>query len=424
MVNKSSDKSFCALAWVHSFVNLGGEYQVCCTSEEFENNILDNNGNKINIMDGFEPSEIMNTNYMKELRLKMLEGKWDALCGRCLITEKNNGVSRRMIENKGYEDLIPSLLEATNTDGTINVDINSADYRLGNICNLQCRMCNPRSTLKWIDEWNEIKPENEKFAETNIEEFRSYDWFDRPELIKDFRLKAPTLKHLHFAGGEPLIVPQMRKILQECINSGNAKNITITYNTNLSVLPEKVIELWKHFRGVKLLISVDAVGDLNNYIRYPANWSDIDNNLKRIDKEHKELNIKEALISTTVQILNISRIDELVDYLAQFSFIMRVPNLINLHVPNYFQSTVLPENLKIKTTQKLLKLAEKAQGSVNETHRYLIDNIRQVVSFMNSEKNYEERFPIFLKFQSDFDKKRNINLYDHCPELQQYSTSC
>jgi sulfatase maturation enzyme AslB (radical SAM superfamily) len=256
-------KSFCVLPWTHSFVNLGGEYQVCCTSEEFlNNNIRNDEGKPINIMDGMSPEEVMNTQYMKDLRLKMLNGQWDEVCGRCLITEENNGVSRRNIENIGYEEFIPSLLESTQEDGTIDPTILSADYRLGNICNLQCRMCNPKSTLKWVDEWNEIKPEREKFPQELIEEYRGYDWYDRPELIEDFKKKAGTIKFLHFAGGEPLIVPQMRRILEECIKSGNAKNITITYNTNLTVLPQKVIELWKQFKGVKLLISVDATGGL------------------------------------------------------------------------------------------------------------------------------------------------------------------
>ncbi len=424
MVKKLTDKSketFCALAWTHSFVNLGGEYQVCCTSEEFDNNILDDNGKKINIMDGLKPSDVMNTNYMKKLRQKMLNGQWDSICGRCLITEKNNGISRRMIENKGYEDIIPSLLETTQEDGTINVDIKSADYRLGNICNLQCRMCNPRSTVKWIDEWNEIKPEVEKFSNEYIEELRGYDWFDQPELIKDFRQKVSTIQHLHFAGGEPLIVPQMRKILQECINSGNAHNITITYNTNLSVLPEKVIELWKQFKAVKLLISIDAAHELNSYIRYPSRWIDIDKNLKRIDKEYKTLNIQEALVSTTVQILNIDKLDQLFEYLSQFSFIIKVPNLINLHVPHYFQSTVLPKEIKSKVTKKLLVIAKHKEGLVHESHQYLIDNIYQIIAFMNREDNFEKYFLTFLKFQNDFDKKRNLSLFNYCPELQPYT---
>jgi len=419
--NQSNIKTFCPLAWVHNFVNQDGSYQVCCTSEEFDNFIRDNNNEKIYIKDNYTPKEIMNTEFMKKLRLQMLNGEWPDMCKRCEIPEKMNGVSRRNVEVMNYEKLNDSLLAGTKDDGEISNEILSADYRLGNLCNLQCRMCNPRSTALWIKEWNEIKPDGEKFSKEVMDSYSQYDWISSDDFLEEFDLKAGSLQHIHFAGGEPLIVPQMRHILQKCIEAGNAKNIVLTYNTNLVKLPKNVTELWKHFKTVKLLASIDAVGELNNYIRYPANWDLIHKNLLYIDNNYEELNVSECMLSTTVQVLNITRMEELYKYLSQFNFIVAVPNLVNLNVPSYFQTTILPKELKDSASDTLLKIKKDYYTKIPKHYHYLLDNIDSIINFMNSADHFKtNHFKEFIKFQYKFDQKRNLNVFDHFPSLKKF----
>lgn len=64
------------------------------------------------------------------------------------------------------------------------------------------------------------------------------------------------------SGGEPLINRGHQEILQHLIEKGESQNIKIEYNTNLSVIPPKLIELWSHFKKVKLFVSLDGIGDL------------------------------------------------------------------------------------------------------------------------------------------------------------------
>ena len=418
-MDKKSLKSFCVLPWIHSFVNTSGDYQVCCTSEEFPNSIIGDDGKKLTVMDQVTISQVMNSQYMKDLRLKMLNGNWERLCFRCKITEDNDGYSRRNIENRNYQNLIDGLIEKTEKDGTIHNEIISADYRLGNLCNLQCRMCNPGSTYLWIKEWNAIKPKWERYKEERIEEFKRLDWINSDHLIFDVKNKAHKLEHLHFAGGEPLIVPQMKNILEVCIAAGVAKNIQLTYNTNITKLPPQVVELWKEFKEVRLLVSIDAFGDLNSYIRYPSKWEIIDANLKTLDEHHKKMNVSEVLLSTTVQILNILHLDKLYKYLSQFKFIKKAPNLVNLHVPIYFQTTHLPNDLKKEATEKLLKIVPTIKDKVYPEDQYLVDNIQQVINFMNSQDN-SQNLLTFSSFQTAFDRKRKLQLFDVFPEIKPY----
>jgi MoaA/NifB/PqqE/SkfB family radical SAM enzyme len=420
-MNENAKKTYCPLAWTHSFVNQNGAYQVCCTSEEFDNNIRDNEGKVMFVSDGVDPHTVMNTDYMKNIRLQMLAGEWPAICTRCKISETLEGVSRRNVEITNFAAYNEDFVSSTEPDGTVPAIIKSADYRLGNLCNLQCRMCNPRSTKMWIKEWNEIKPELEQFSEEVLESYQKYDWIDSPALLNDFAAKASHLEHIHFAGGEPLIVPQMSLVLQKCIDSGNAANILVTYNTNLTVLPMKVLELWKHFKGVKILASIDAIGDLNYYIRYPSKWDQIEKNLRFIEENHKEYNITECMLSTTVQALNVLRLDEIYTYLEQFKFIVRVPNLVNLYMPPYQQTTVLPLALRKIASIQLQQRMNDLIDQVPPHYKYLVENIQQIIHFMNSPNgNQQKSFERFWDFQHKYDELKNLKLRDYLPEFESF----
>ncbi len=422
VLTEKNSKTICPLAWNHSFVNQDGTYQLCCTSEEFDNLLRDKNGKALKIEDGKNAIEVLNSETLKATRLQMLDGKWPLACRRCLISEKSGGVSRREIEFKAYSDKIESFLNSTNADGSVDkVEITSLDYRLGNLCNLQCRMCNPRSTKLWIGEWNELKPANEQFSPEVMDSYTKYNWIDSEYLVQDFEQKAQNLEHIHFAGGEPLLVPQMAKILQKCIDSGNAKNIVVTYNTNLTILPKKILELWKQFKGIKILASIDGIGDLNHYIRYPSNWENIEKNLKFIEENHKEYNIWECMLSTTVQILNIHRLDEIYNYLTQFKFIVPVPNLVMLYMPHYFQPCNLPPELKLIATKKLILIKMEKMNSIPDHYKYLVENIDSILKIMNSYDGFSNGgFEMFKKFQNQFDERKKLALLKSNPEFKKY----
>lgn len=412
-------KAFCVLPWLHSFVNIGGEYQVCCTSEEFHKGIPDNSGKFFKIQDRPSLEEVMNSDFMKKVRLDMLDGKMPKLCSRCVITENMDGISRRILDNGKFSHLIDELIENTLPDGTIPVNIMCADYRLGNICNLQCRMCNPRSTVMWIKDWNNVKEKNEILDPSTLAEYSSYKWIDEDYLLEEFDEKIRGINLLHFAGGEPLIAPRMHEMLQICIDRGVADKIAITYNTNITKLPEKVLQLWKHFREVRILCSVDGYGKVNDYVRMPAKWDVIDKNLRFLDDNAKDLKLSDIFLSTTVQAYNILNLDDLFEYLRGFKHINKVPNLVDLYSPDYLMSQVLPQDLKKRATERLTMLVPGLDKLLPPGKEYLIENIHQVIKFMNSKDLHPILWKEFVEFNRKIDEKRGMSMKECIPELYQ-----
>ncbi len=415
-MNGKNNDTFCPLAWIHSFVNLGGEYQVCCTSEEYKNSIHGENGKVYKITDDINIETVMNSQFMKNIRSQMMKGQWPEICQRCKLTEQMMGVSRREIESKTYESIKDDLLNLTSQDGSLNeIKILSTDYRLGNLCNLQCRMCNPGASKKWVKDWLEINPSS-NLKKEDLKKYSDDNWFEKDSLIFDVEKKANSIEHLHFGGGEPLLSPRMRDILNVYIKNKRSKEIILTYNTNITVLPQQVLELWPNFKEVRLLVSVDAFGSLNDYIRPPSVWKDIDNNLKYLDAHAHELKVTQIMLNTTVQIYNILRLKELCEYLEQFKNIVKIPNFILLHYPTYLQCNLLSNELKKIALNQLNYIYKKNLFQTPENLKYLLENIIQIKHFLNIEPR-PEAINKFKEVTKKLDTIHKMNLKDVSPEL-------
>ena len=342
--NEASKHSFCVLPWLHRFVNLGGEVQLCCTAEEFDHSYIRQDSKQpINITDGLSDEQIGATRHMRDIRVSMLKGQWPAACERCKLTEETGGCSRRQAENQHFDNHIPWIIENTNEQGHAPVRIRSRDYRLGNLCNLRCRMCHPRASKLLMEEWNEVARPRLRIDGEQAAEYKNMTWFHNQQLWDDFTTHCHDLEHLHFAGGEPLIIPEVQKALEICVEQGASGNIELTFNTNMTKIPARHRELWPQFKSVNLLCSIDAYGELNDYIRYPAKWIRLARNLDIIDQQHEELNLARATLSVTVQIYNIFHLHELIEYSHEhFSFIRAMPNLVHLSIPDYLTFSTCP----------------------------------------------------------------------------------
>lgn len=414
--NRSGGHSFCTLPWVHRFVNLGGEVQLCCTAEEHpESHLRDNQGRKINIADGLSVDEIQSTEYMKTIRRQMLQGQWPSACERCRVTEQAGGVSRRQHENVRFAPHIAQILEDTDASGETTTRIRSIDYRLGNLCNLRCRMCHPSASKLLLEEWNQVALRRDRIDTEQTAFFQHMDWFQQPGLWQELESQLQYVEHLHFAGGEPLIIPEVLQALELCVDQGVAGQIELTFNTNATKLPDRMLALWPEFKSVKLLCSVDAFGELNDYIRYPARWSRIDANLQRLDREHEALNLSELRLSATVQIYNIFKLDELFDYCARaFEFIEPEPNLIHLSVPAYFNVQHLPDGLKSQARKRLRTL----QTSLEDRGLHMgARQVESMINFMDMGRHSPIEMHEFRRVTERFDALRGESLAQRVPEL-------
>ena len=138
------------------------------------------------------------------------------------------------------------------------------------ICNLKCIICGPQYSSAWNTDYHHFDP---KYPLTRL--------YRDPEKVWQ-QLDFSSLTHLHFTGGEPLLNPDNKKILQHLDAIGRLSSVCISYNTNATVFPDsEITELWSRAKWVRLFLSLDGIESTFEYTRYPAQWSQVLDNIKK-----------------------------------------------------------------------------------------------------------------------------------------------
>jgi len=412
----SNSKTLCILPWLHRFTSEQGFHQICCSGEGPRKRLRDKDGHPLHINQALTDEELLNSPDLKAIRIAMLNEEWPSACERCRRSEEAGAKSVRQYMNDRFQHHWPEVLEQTVEDGTLsNPRVRYADIRLGNVCNLTCRMCGPGASRLWSDHYNEVQPPRFRILAAQLEDMKVNNWVKRQPARWLIEQCISSVEALQFAGGEPFIIPEMIEMLEVCVDSGRADQIALSYHTNLTVLPEKVTRLWPHFRSVTVICSVDGVGPLNEYIRRPSKWSDVDQNLHKLDAHCEEWNLRKIQFNTTVQIYNILSLADFFDYMGDnFKHVGPVPTFSPLYQPNYLSIANLPDDVKQIASDRLLSARSKAitryRGYIQLTSVDTIIALMQKPSHPNGLKD-------FLYFTEKTDHEFKDSWARSCPEL-------
>jgi sulfatase maturation enzyme AslB (radical SAM superfamily) len=425
--NRSSDgapekggDTFCVIPWMHRFTDEQGYSKLCCVADWETSFLLDESGHRLNVSQMLSDEQVMNSPQAKGARMQMMQGEWPHECGRCRQIESAGATSIRQHWNERFEHgRRAEWLADTAPDGTLGHPVvRYADIRLGNACNLTCRMCSPGASRLWAPVYNQVQPKLYRLPESELVHIRQNNWVKDESVERLIGQSLDGLEAMHFAGGEPLIIPEMVQALEMCIASGRAGEIDLSYNTNLTVLPEKVTSLWKHFKSVSLLCSVDGFERVTEYIRRPSKWADIDRNVRKVDAHYEEWKIRSASLSVTVQIYNILTLHHLLEYLrnAGLKHFRMLPNMVALFDPKYLSIQALPAAAKKVARARLLRELERPEAQAQPGYEFFAGCVASILAYMD-EDDKSSHLPDFLEFCDKSDKAFGDSWRDALPEL-------
>ncbi len=182
-------------------------------------------------------------------------------CKICIQAEKNGIVS--------YRQSSFDLLEDSNKIQFITIAVNKQ-------CNLACPICDSKSSSFWYREnLRHNIPQDEIIKNLHKEDKNNKITNKFLSLLQQQDLS--NLKYIKFGGGEPLMSDTHKKIL-EIVPS--PENIIIQYTSNFSIIPkDDVIKLWGKFKLVKWVASIDGIQERFNFLRWPFNWKDFEDNI-------------------------------------------------------------------------------------------------------------------------------------------------
>jgi MoaA/NifB/PqqE/SkfB family radical SAM enzyme len=428
MSNQSN--TFCPLPWIHLATRPNGDVRVCCTANASGAGLIDvkDAGLVTNMnLKTHTVEQVWNSEFMRNVRLQMLENKIPTSCTKCFQEESKGITSKRNWETMVWQDRldIDSIVAQTSPDGSLPVNIPYFDLRLGNMCQLKCIMCSPHDSSSWIKEWKIQYP---KYKTVELKQDQGWDssfdytWYQKGSFLDTMKNQSQHIKELYFAGGEPLLIPEHYKILEFMVETGAAKNCILRYNSNGLELPEKLFELWNHFKQVKFNFSVDALGERNDYIRYPSQWRSVVQNLERLDDTPDNVVVN---IACAVQLLNIMNLPELVHWKTSMNFKkINLPpygaGLIGTHLvylPSYLNVRVLPLHLKQEIEKRIIYFCARNQyGNEFINNPYGKQRWLGLVQYMMAE-DWSSKLPSTIEYLETCDQQRGTDFRKVFPEL-------
>lgn len=382
--------NICILPWISLETSPLGEIRACCMNTRS----LTKNGKHISLSDT-TLSKAFNSDDMVELRSAFIRGEKPSSCNRCWNEEAAGRISKRQNSWYRLKHLVTDIDFTRSDDGKLLF----LDLKLGNICNLKCRICGSFSSSKWAQEELDIYPDNTT-ARQNLKLGR---WpRESAEFWDDLNSYISNIRYMEFTGGEPFLIDEHFDLLQCAVDNGLAKDIEIHYNTNGTTFPQRGLELWQHFKLVEIALSIDDIGQRFEYQRYGANWDVVQNNLQKFRELRKNSNNIKLQLCLTVNVFNIWNLKEICKWIPKQKFNFVYFNV--LHDAWYFSIRSLPVTAKEKVTN----LYKNYNGAYNK-------DVFGLLQFMNQGKSSDGTDLLRVISESDIQRKQHLR--NVIPEL-------
>ena len=423
---KDIPPAFCVHPWVNLMVNTTSTYNFCCVTDKCD--LKDDNGNILTANKN-TPHEAWNSKTIRDVRKAMLNGEKLSICKRCWLQESIGKESYREKHNRewifgrlGEKEVDRRVQETIDNDYFLNSSPTYLDLRLGNICNLKCRMCNVWNSNQiekehltliknnsYVDIWTRSNNRSVHVQKPD------QDWLYAEKFWNILNEYIPNLKKVYFTGGEPTLIERNYEFMREIIKHGYQDKISIMFNTNCTNIQQRWLDVISEFTNVQVNASIDGVGAVNDYIRAPSHWESIYKNFCKIASM---LNVN-VDVSPVIQIYNIFDIGEILKFAQHVS--RKVGKIIDVDFlfctePSYFDPINLSEGIRDLAFIKLQKWQHSWLYDNSQVTKNSIDSYLKFLE-SNRDKNWKQNMEDFWNMTSVYDKTRKQSFQQSIPTL-------
>ena len=362
------------LPWISIETSPIGTARPCCLARE---EITNSDGVKYDLnKDNLET--IYHSEYMQNLRRQFRAGERPATCKLCWDEEDAGRASKRINSRIRLKELYTQV-DWENDDPD---QLWFLDLKLGNICNLKCRICGSWSSSKWAAEELDYMP-----AGSDKKQHIAYKWLKQgawprnsdTNFWDNLKTLLPNIKYLEFTGGEPWLIREHFELLQYAVDRGYSKNIDIHYNTNATQMPgEAESAIWRAFGRVDIAFSIDNVGSRFEYERYGAKWNLANEIIDYVHQSRTSMPNITTQLCFTINVQNVYYLDELLAWADTKPFgsiyfnMMHSPDHMSIQymtaeaqevVLNKLKTTVWTKNTYQREIDNVIKFIEQGSGS-------------------------------------------------------------
>jgi hypothetical protein len=327
-----------------------------------------------------DPKTIWLSKDLQELRKKNDQNLWDEGCWEC-----------ERLENANYKSFRQTMTERLGTEKSTKGP-SRIDFLFDRSCNLACINCGPRHSTFWQKHLNDNNLTSFKFDNNST-------YTQLVDVVNNLDLS--NLTTIQFCGGEPMISNSYWKISE--LIAGKIPNahekLDMAINTNATQsLNEKHFRIIEKFRLVKFIISIDGTKDKFEYLRWPANWNKLIDNLKNY-KETLPVNVM-FMVQEVINPLNLYYFDEVKQWVAQNFSSNRLGDAVDYN----FQLSMHGDlNVNFITEKYYQNLNNEIKPVLNADWKENPQQIKRMIEYLNK-----------------FDKLRNLSWIKTFPEVAEF----
>jgi len=391
----TESKTFCIYPWIHLHAYPTGEAYPCCHAE-MKHPVGNCRTNTL--------SEIWQDRPMQQLRADMLSETPNVACGRCYEQEQSGFFSGRKSANKHHGHHIKKLDENP-------FEMTYWDIRFSNLCNLRCRSCGHIFSSQWYQDQAKLAGGDWK----DHNQVLNYAGRTETDMWEQLLPHIDYVEQIYFAGGEPLLMEEHYRILDELVRRKRF-DVRLIYNTNFTHTDLKgrsVFEYWKQFNSVAVGASLDGSGKHAEYIRKGTDWKQVEQNRIEMLEVCPEVDF---YISPTLSIMNAWHLPDFHRDWVERGLIK--PQDLNVNIlqdPAHLRIDIAPmkykQRLRIKYEEHLDWLRK--QDSLQRASV----GFESAINFMIATDN-THLIDMFWRKMHELDDIRVERLLDVIPELQ------
>ena len=322
------------------------------------------------------PCCLLPSNYnIDQIKQDLLGNIQTASCKKCWDIESKGNKSRRQFENELLDYKLNRDLEKIKQDcADSNYQTLLYQITTSNLCNQACVSCNSNLSSKWaqVEKRMDIVPS----AQYQID-------------LDTTIINYDSAKRISLLGGEPLFDPKTFKILQKLIDHNNTSCfISLVTNGSIS-LTRQQSKLLEQFDDLNICVSIDGVGPVFEYMRWPGKWKKLLQNLEQYKTVAKNISI-----SYTISSLNAMYYTQTIEWFQQNNLVYN-HNVVSR--PTWLSLSQMPVEFK---------------KHLSSCGADLIESFCKI-------KGNEIALSVMSKNIASQDRAKRINIKDYMPEVWQ-----
>ena len=358
-------------------------------------------------LDVSKTNKDLDFNFIENVKNDMSTDIVSEHCWRCTHDEQNQAQSERVKYMLGYS--VDELAQFKQSRKTPEFQVG---MKFSNLCNLACRSCNETDSSLWSKLMGRpAEPEYEIDISTNESHWNA--------LVDMIRCKYNETDNfiVHPIGGETMVQPGFLKLVDWLIAENLASTTTLRITTSLvPSISEKFSEKFALFRRIEFLSSIDSVGENYHYVRWPAKFNKVQDNLETFNLLSQQYPGKFSLsVSPVFSLNNIFYATDYLDWWERWADQTQTDLwMSNIHL--YNPESLMVESLSSQYYPQLIELLEQC---VNHTvfkkykrtdvlNGYFMSMLSTVI---NNKRNTEPTFTEYLKFTADYDNRTDTDSY-------------